>query len=199
MERSRTPVAERPATRGDSETVATVGPAQKIRAVVAQPPGPLGFLGGWTAAWGAAAVAATCLASANVDLALGLGIAGGDGFWPTIWLGIVQAGAFFWGGYVAARMGRRLGIVHAGLAWLVAMIATGVDAIAATLRDTGTSVLAALRIPYWAETGLDSNIDAVLALGFFAVVSLVFALLGGAVGEGANRGQEAMARRHAER
>jgi hypothetical protein len=108
---------------------------------------------------------------ANVDLGLGLGIADADvaglndGFRAGLWLLIIQAGAFIVGGYVAARMARNRGTLHAVLAWLIAMLATGADALVQYVRDGGRSVLADLRIPYWIENGYPGGWDTAVALG----------------------------------
>ena len=71
-----------------------------------------------------------CLREAGVDLGLGLGIATGepgveDRFLPGLWVLLVQAGAFVLGGYAAARIARRNGLLHAGLAWCVAIALVG--------------------------------------------------------------------------
>jgi hypothetical protein len=153
---------------------------------------PLAPFGGWLAAWGAAALAASCLVQANVDLGLGLGIADADvaglndGFRAGLWLLIIQAGAFIVGGYVAARMARNRGTLHAVLAWLIAMLATGADALVQYVRDGGRSVLADLRIPYWIENGYPGGWDTAVALGIFALAALAGALIGGGLGSAAN-------------
>jgi hypothetical protein len=146
---------------------------------------------GWLAAWGAAALAVACLREAGVDLGLGLGIATGDPgvedrFFPGLWLALVQAGAFLIGGYAAARIARANGLLHAGLVWCIAMLATGVDAIVIALRDGGESVLQALGIPHWVHTGLSGTWEEVLALAVFALASLAGALTGGALAAPAN-------------
>jgi hypothetical protein len=153
---------------------------------------PMAPIVGWLTAWGAAALAWSCLTAAGVDLGLGLGLANGQGVvedraWPGIWLLIVQAGAFVIGGFAAARMARGNGMVHAALAWVVAMLATGADAIVQTVRDTGRSPLGQIGIPFWVETGLAVDGWLVLALAIFALGSLAGALLGGLLGTAANR------------
>lgn len=159
---------------------------------------PLAPIAGWLTAWGAAAIAAASLRAAGVDLGLGLGIADGaaveDGFLPGLWILIIQAGAFLVGGYVTARMARAHGLIHAALAWAIAMLATGADAIASVIRDAPT-VLSRLDIAYWAETGLGSEFDTVLALGAFALAALAGALIGGGMGQGANRAARVRAER----
>lgn len=150
---------------------------------------PAALVVGWLTAWGAAIVAAASLVAAGVDLGLGLGIASGtgveDGFAAGFWLAVIHAGAFVVGGYAAARIARRNGIRHAVLAWVLALIATGADAIASAARDE-PQVIAALGLPYWNETGLGSGSDAVVALGIFALVGLAGALLGGMLGQAVN-------------
>jgi hypothetical protein len=157
-----------------------------VRAASFSPASPLL---GWLTAWGAAIVAAACLVSAGVDLGLGLGIADGagveDGFWAGFWLAVVQGGAFLIGGYAAARVARRNGTRHAVLAWLVAMIATGADAVVSAIRDRA-QVIADLGLPYWNDTGLGSGGDTVVALCIFALVGLGGAFLGGLLGQTAN-------------
>ncbi|HSJ73139.1 MAG TPA: hypothetical protein VK904_02385 [Miltoncostaeaceae bacterium] len=147
---------------------------------------------GWLTAWGAAALAFACLREAGVDLGLGLGIATGDPgvedrFLPGLWLLLVQAGAFLLGGYAAARIARANGLLHAGLAWCVAMLATGADAIVIALRDGGESVLQALGLPHWVHTGLSGTWEEALALAVFALAGLAGALIGGALADATNR------------
>ena len=121
---------------------------------------------GWLTAWGAAILAAACLDAAGVELGLGLGIASGagveDGFAAGFWLAVIQGAAFIVGGYAAARIARRNGIRHAVLAWVLALIATGADAIVSAARDE-PQVIAALGLPYWNQTGLGSGLDAAAA------------------------------------
>jgi hypothetical protein len=176
------PVGEPPPDRTDDSP----------RVVRVPPLAPLAPVLGWLAAWGAAVTAAACLREAGVDLGFGLGIATGDpgvedGFWPGIWAMLVQAGSFALGGYAAARLARTRALIHATLAWLVAMLATGADALVVSLRDGGESVLAALDLPHWAETGLSGRWEEVLALGVIALAGLAGALLGGSFGAAANR------------
>jgi len=147
---------------------------------------------GWLTAWGAAALAWSCLTAAGVDLGLGLGLADGRGVvedraWPGIWLLVIQVGAFVIGGFAAARLARGNGMFHAMLAWVVAMLATGADAIVQTIRDSGHSPLGQIGIPFWVETGLKPNGWLALALAIFALGSLLGALIGGMLGSTANR------------
>jgi hypothetical protein len=182
------PVA--PVPTGDSE--ATTRPVARAPVLRVPSFAPLAPFGGWLAAWGAAALAASCLVQANVSLGLGLGIADADvaglddGFRAGLWLLIIQAGAFIAGGYVAARMARNRGTLHAVLAWLVAMLATGADALVQYVRDGGRSVLADLRIPYWIENGYPGGWDTAVALGIFALAALAGVLIGGGLGSAAN-------------
>jgi hypothetical protein len=153
---------------------------------------PMAAVGGWLAAWGAAALAASCLVTAGVSLGLGLGLADGQGivedrFWPGFWMVVIQAGAFLVGGYVAARMARRNAMLHAGLAWVVAMLATGADAVATTVRDSGGSVVGRIGLPHWTDTGLERSAGLVGALAIFALAGLLGALIGGALGAAAER------------
>jgi hypothetical protein len=147
---------------------------------------------GWLTAWGAAALAWSCLTAAGVSLGLGLGLADGRGVvedraWPGIWLLVIQVGAFVIGGFAAARLARGNGMFHAVLAWVVAMLATGADAIIQTFRDSGHSPLGQIGIPFWVETGLKSNGWLALALAIFALGSLLGAVIGGMLGSAANR------------
>jgi hypothetical protein len=151
---------------------------------------PLAAIGGWLSAWGAAATAAACLTTAGVGVGIGLGIADGpsgvdSGFSAGLWLLVIQAGAFLIGGYVAARMARTAALMHAALAWLFAMLATGADAIVANARD-GESVVRALDIPSWAGHGYATDRIGI-PLAIFAVASLVVALWGGAIAGGVTR------------
>ncbi|MEW6582867.1 MAG: hypothetical protein AB1416_08915, partial [Actinomycetota bacterium] len=178
-ERSPTAVTSAPPPPA-AEDVAHVPRHPRVMRVPAV--APLAPMVGWLAAWGIAAVAAACLREADVALGLGLGIADSaaveDGVRPGLWLLVIQAGAFLIGGYAAARMARGNGMTHATLAWVVAMLATGADAVTGAIRDTA-GVLARLDIPYWARTGLGTEWDTAVALGAFAVAALIGALLGG--------------------
>ena len=188
----------RPAAAGTAQTArARTGPtgaprpAARAMAMMRVPGfAPFAPVAGWLVAWGAAALAATCLLTAGLDLGFGLGLVEGafgtDGFAAGAWIAIVQAGAFLLGGYVAARSARGRGLTHAVLAWAVAMIATGADAIVADWRDA-ESVLEPLYIPFWIGSGLGQSLDAALALGAFAVAALAGVLIGGAMGAAANR------------
>lgn len=166
-------------------------PASKAMAM-ARIPGfaPLAPVVGWMTAWGVAAVAASCLLVAGLDLGMGLGIVdgayGADGLMPGLYLAAIQLGGFLLGGYAAARMARGRGLLHAGLAWALAMIATGADTFLADSRN-GESVLEALFIPFWIDNGMTGGIETGLALGAFAVAGLAGALIGGALGTAANR------------
>lgn len=147
-------------------------------------------IAGWLAAWGAAAVASSALIEAGVALGFGFGIADGSvdldtGFWAGLWTLVVQAGAFLFGGYVAGRMARVRGTAHAVAAWIVAMLATTADAIVVATRDGGSSVLAPLHIPQWAD--LDYDRVVIIPLVIFALGSLIAALIGGLLASGANR------------
>jgi hypothetical protein len=151
---------------------------------------PFAAVVGWMAAWGVAAVAASCLLVAGLDLGMGLGLVDGafgvDGLMPGLYLAAIQLGAFLLGGFAAARYARGRGLLHAGLAWLLAMIATGADTFVADSRN-GESVLEPLFIPFWIDNGMTASIDTGLALGAFAVAGLAGALIGGALGTAANR------------
>lgn len=156
-------------------------------------------IGGWLTAWGGAALAAQCLLAAGVTLGVGFGIANGSltdidpardvssgSFWPSIWMLIVQAGAFLAGGYVAGRMARRLGTLHAVAAWAVAMIATGADAIVAAVRDHH-QVIGALGLPTWVNNGLETSAGTVVAYAILAIGGLFGAIVGGTLADLANR------------
>jgi hypothetical protein len=168
--------------------------------------GPLAAPIGWLTAWGAAALAAACLTAAGVDLGLGLGLGGASAdeltataavaspdFWPSVWLLIVQLGAFILGGYASARLARRNALLHAGGVWLLAMVATGADAVVAASRDTA-QVVASLTIPSWVDNGLQPEAGTGLALALFALISLAGALLGGMLGRTVNRAEPFPAR-----
>jgi hypothetical protein len=153
---------------------------------------PLAPVAGWLTAWGVAVLAAGCLRGAGVDFGLGIGIATGDPgvedrFWPGLWVLLMQAGGFLLGGYVAARMARNRALAHAFGAWVVAMAATGADAIEAWIRDPPAGVLAGLDLPHWLDTGLVGDWEASIALVAIALAGLAGALVGGAVGAAANR------------
>jgi hypothetical protein len=171
--------------------VAAARPASPERAAPAAHFAPDAILIGWLAAWGAAVLAAACLREAGVDLGLGLGIASGDPgvedrLMPGIWMLVIQAGAFAVGGYAAARLARARALLHAGLAWVVAMLATGADAVVDALRDDGGSVLARLDLPHWAHTGLSGAWEEALALAIIALAGLAGALVGGSLAAAAN-------------
>lgn len=160
---------------------------------------PFAPFAGWLTAWGAASLAAMCVLAGGATLGLGFGIgdstvsnidagefANSVDFWPSVWMLIIQAAAFVAGGYVAARMARRLGTLHAVAAWAIAMIATGADAIVAQVRDA-VPVLAGLGLPTWANNGLDASFGTGLAYAILAVGGLVGAIVGGMLGDAANR------------
>jgi hypothetical protein len=174
-------------TRGDAEVQGEV----KTKAVLRIPSfSVIAPIGGWLAAWGAAAVAIAALEEAGVGIGFGFGIADGSidvnsGFWAGLWTLVVQAGAFLLGGYVAGRMARTRAIGHAVLAWFIAMAATAVDAIVVAAGENRSSVLAPLRLPQWA--GLDYERTVVVPLIIFAAGALVAAIVGGSLAAGANR------------
>src|SRR5262245_5344098 len=180
-----------------TEPVAVPPPAATLRArePVLRVPGfsPMAPLGGWLAAWGAAALAAACLEAAGVSLGLGLGIANAqqlgveDGFGAGLAVAIVRGGAFSCGGDVAARMARSWGPLHAGAAWALAMLATGADAVVQGLRDEPSVVTRIPGIPYWIDTGLGGDGRLTVALATFALAGLAGALVGGLLGSLANR------------
>lgn len=171
--------------------VAAARPASPERAARSARFAPDAILIGWLAAWGAGALAAACLREAGVDLGLGLGIATGDPgvedrLLPGIWMLVIQAGAFVVGGYAAGRLARGRALLHAGLAWAVAMLVTGADAIVDALRDDGGSVLARLDLPHWSGTGLSGAWEEGLALAIIALAGLAGALIGGSLAAAAN-------------
>ena len=168
-------------------------PGQRTYTLRVPPVSPMAPVLGWLTAWGAAAVAVACLREAGVDLGLGLGVATGepgveDRFLPGLWVVVVQAGAFVLGGYAAARIARTNGLLHAGLAWCIAMLATGADAIVIAARDGGESILQRLGLPHWVHTGLSGAWEEALALAVIALAGLAGALIGGSLGSAANRG-----------
>ncbi len=186
--------------RPDAPTM--VAPPPEARAEEARPPrarrrhaapfSPLAVLLGWLTAWGAAALAVACLREAGVDLGLGVGIATGepgveDRLMPGLWVMAVQAGAFVLGGYTAARIARGQAMLHAGLAWCAAMLATGADAIVIALRDGGESIPERLGLPHWVHTGLSGAWEEGLALAVIALAGLAGALVGGSLAAAANR------------
>ncbi len=154
---------------------------------------PLAPVAGWLTAWGAAALAAACLQASGVDLGFGLGIAQStqlgvqDGLGAGIVLLIVQGGAFVVGGYVAARIARAAGLTHAVLAWALAMLATGADALVQGVRGQTGVVTRLPGIPYWIDTNLGGNGRLAVALAIFALAALAGAVIGGALGTAVNR------------
>jgi hypothetical protein len=147
---------------------------------------------GWVLAWGGIVIAAGCLERAGVATGFNLGIANGgpgaDGVLPSIWLLIVSAGAFLIGGYGAARMARANGTTHAALVWVVAMVATGADAIIDRFRDGAVGVVRTLQgVPFWDGTGMHGDGRLALVALIFAAASLIGALVGGALAQSANR------------
>ena len=188
-----TPPAAKPAAPVQDPTALKPVPRPASRAMArARVPGfaPLGAVIGWMTAWGVAALAASCLLVAGLDLGMGLGLVegayGADGTLPGLYLVAVQAGAFLLGGYAAARYARGRGMLHAALAWALAMIATGADTFVADSRN-GESVLESLFIPFWIDNGMSASLETALALGAFAVAGLAGALIGGALGTAANQ------------
>jgi hypothetical protein len=147
---------------------------------------------GWLAAWGAISTATAILERVGVPTGFNLGIAAGgpgdSGFWAGVWALVVSGGAFVIGGYTAARLARANGTRHAVLVWVIAMAATAADAIIESMR-TGEhgAVRLVTGVPFWSETGLTSETKAVLVLAIFAAVSLVGAMIGGGLGQAANR------------
>lgn len=153
---------------------------------------PLASLLGWILAWGAIVIATGSLERAGVPAGFGLGIAeggpGDGGFAAGLWLLLVSGGAFLVGGYAAGRMARAHGTMHGLLVWAIAMLATGGDALIESLRAGGTGVLQLIPgVPYWVDTGLRGRAEAGAALAVFAVVALAGALVGGGLGQAANR------------
>jgi hypothetical protein len=181
----------------ETTTAVTPAPRREVRGrepVMRVPTfAPLAPWAGWLAAWGAAALAAASLEAAGVDLGLGLGIANAtqlgveDGLGAGLVLLIVQGGAFIFGGYVAARMARAAGLMHALLAWALAMLATGADALIQGVRGETSVVTRIPGIPYWIDTGLGGTGRLTVALGIFAVAALVGAAIGGLLGTAVNR------------
>ncbi len=85
-------------------------------------------------------------------------------------------------------MARANGTRHALLVWIIAMAATATDAIIDTIRDgTEGVVRLIIGVPFWADTDLTGEAEAILVLALFAAVSLVCALVGGALGQTANK------------
>jgi hypothetical protein len=186
--------AATPTTIPETATQAPSAPPRRQRMRLMRIPGfaPTAPIGGLFAAWGAAAVAAYALAEADVALGLGLGLAQGggsvnDGFWPGLWMLVVQAGAFLIGGYVAARMARNRAIAHAALVWVLAMAATAGEAISQRVRADGSSVLDQIGVAHWTDTGLQNDWRLWVVLAAFAIAALIGALIGGALGAAANR------------
>jgi hypothetical protein len=147
-------------------------------------------IAGWLTAWGAAALATAAVLEAGVSLGFGFGIADGSidvdsGFWAGLWTLVIQGGAFVLGGYVAGRMARTRAIMHAVLAWFVAIAATAADAIVVATGQGRSSVLAPLRLPQWAGLNYDNIV--VIPLVIFAAGALVAVIIGGALAAGANR------------
>jgi hypothetical protein len=187
-------VAEPPRTTTQPQAATPAADERRERTLTLRVPplSPTAPLLGWLTAWGAAALAVACLREAGVSLGFGLGIATGDpgvedGFLPGVWMLIVQAGAFLLGGYAAARIARRQAVLHAGLAWVVAMVATGADAIVIAVRDGGDSVVQSLGLPHWAHVGLSGTWEEALALAILALGGLAGALVGGSLAMAAER------------
>lgn len=149
---------------------------------------------GWLAAWGSMAVATAVLNRADVPLGFNLGIAeggpGDDGFWAGVWLLLVSVGGFIIGGYNAARLARANGTRHAIVMFLVAMGATLADALVERGRSGEEGVLRLIPgIPFWSDTGLTDEGQAVIVLVVFAGAALLGSLLGGSLGQGVNRAE----------
>lgn len=153
---------------------------------------PVAPIIGLLTAWGAVVIAVGILQRANVGLGFNIGIAKGgpgvDGFWAGVWLLVVNGGGFLLGGYAAARMARANGVRHAVLVWVVAMLATGADALVEVIGSGVTGVVRLIPgVPFWADTGLTSRGQAIGVLAIFAGVALGGAIIGGAFGQTANR------------
>lgn len=147
---------------------------------------------GWIVAWGAIAIASSILQRTSVPTGLNLGIADGgpgdDGFWAGVWALIVSGGAFLVGGYAAARIARANGTRHAVLVWVIAMIATVADTIYEGATDGTDGVVRLINgVPFWSDTGLTTAGERVLVLAIFAGISFAGALIGGGLGQTANR------------
>lgn len=146
---------------------------------------------GWILAWGAIVIATTILFRADVPTGFGLGIAtgqGNNGFWAGLWLLVVNAGAFLLGGYAAARIARAHGTLHGLLVWVVAMLATAADTVFETIRSGAVGVIRLIPgVPYWAGTDLRGRGDTMIVFALFAGAALVGALIGGLLGQTANR------------
>jgi hypothetical protein len=187
---------ERPATPAEPAPLDTrdVGQAQRkvaTKQVLRIPSfSVIAPIAGWLTAWGAAAVATAAVMEAGVSVGFGFGIADGSidvdsGFWAGLWTLVIQGGAFVLGGYVAGRMARTRAIMHAVLAWFVAIAATAADAIVVATGQGRSSVLAPLRLPQWAGLNYDNIV--VIPLVIFAAGALVAVIIGGALAAGANR------------
>jgi hypothetical protein len=153
---------------------------------------PLASVLGWIVAWGSIAIALACLERVGINTGFNLGIANGGpgdgGWWAGLWLLIVSGGGFLLGGYAASRMARANGTRHAILVWVIAMLATAADAIFEAIRNGTEGVLRLISgVPFWAETGLTDEVRAIVVLAIFAAVSLVGALIGGGLGQTANK------------
>lgn len=153
---------------------------------------PLAPLLGWLVAWGAIATATAILERVGVPTGVNLGIANGglgdDGLWAGLWALVISAGAFVLGGYAAARIARVRGTRQAVLVWFLAMAATAADAVIDAFRDGSVGAVRLIGgVPFWSDTGLTGDAEAVLVLAVFAAASLLGAIVGGGLGQTANR------------
>jgi hypothetical protein len=171
----------------------TVDLADERRSVLRVPKlSPLAPLLGWVVAWGAIAISAASLERLGIPYGFNLGIADGgpgdDGIWAGTWALVTSGAAFLVGGYAAARMARAHGVRHALFVWIIAMVASVVDAVIEASGNGTDGVIQLIPgVPFWNGTGLSSSAEAVLIMMIFAGVSLVGALTGGLIGQTANR------------
>jgi hypothetical protein len=185
------PVAHAEQPRHEQPT--TVDLTDKRRSVLRVPKlSPLAPVLGWVVAWGSIAIVSSVLDRLNVPFGFNLGMADGgpgdDGFPAGVWALAVSAGAFVVGGYTAARIARAHGPKHAVFVWVIAMLASMTDAI---VEASGRGVDGFIRllpgVPFWSDTGLGGNGEVVLIMTIFAVISLAGVLVGGVLGQTANR------------
>ena len=186
------PVVERPVVADPGRPMEATEPVERTSVLRVPTFSPTAPIIGLLAAWGAIVIAVAILTRADVRLGFNIGIASGgpgdDGFWAGVWLLVVNGGAFLFGGYAAARMARANGVRHAVLVWVLAMLATGADALVEVLDDRATGVVRLIPgVPFWAETDLTTRGQAIIVLALFAGAALGGAILGGIFGQTANR------------
>jgi len=144
---------------------------------------------GWLCAIGLASLLTAALVGAGVALGLSTddatnaGTAGQIGLGGGIALLLVLAVAWFCGGYVAGRMARFDGVRQGLGVWAWTILAAVVVALVALIGGTDYDVYQRLNLPRLAVGDSTLNTGGAIAGAAAVLVTLLFAILGGKVGE----------------